>query len=463
MKIKLWVLLLLIVAGCVNTFAQQALITHATELITDQKFAAADKYLDSILKTEPKNADALMMKGNVLINASWANGNKYFNIQKAENILDTSAINDNYFVPIVSRDTSEKIEKYWRKVLEIVPGKVDMVKGLCALYSYSLRTDDLIAEIKVLKPMLGNSNDNAYVMADYARNLKVRGRFDDAMKVYASIAALYPTLAGIRCDMAGEYYYAGKPKDALLYLDSVLAQSDIDETSYINTAAIYSCLGYYDMAYKAFTGYSVRYGNKMAMFYAGLQQFARMDASYITSLKGFGGAVNQDFYADEVPLAAYLIELNNVMTTADYKRLVQNNYRDYYSILIHQRAMLELKESCDGFLGYGLQQLAMNNYEIANEFFDGVEQCKLNEADKEKYSFYYAYSLYKAGRVKDAVGYFRPLMDSKDEYRRTAAVYFMLQASGKVKINDMARVNARAKEVKNLPNKFAQLISSITP
>lgn len=462
MKLKL-AIYIFVLFTTLKLSAQQSLITHATELITAQKFAAADKYLDSILKAEPKNADALMMKGNVLINASWANGNKYFNIQKAENILDTNAISDNYFVPIVSRDTSVKIENYWRQVLEIVPGKVDMEKGLCALYSYSLRTDDLIAEIKVLKPLLGNSNDNAYVMADYARNLKMRGRFDDAMRVYASIAALYPTLAGIRCDMAGEYYYTGKPKEALVYLDSAMAQSDIDETSYINAAAIYSSLGYYDMAYKTFTAYSVRYGNKMAIFYAGLQQFARMDSSYITTLKGFGSSINQDFYADEVPLAAHLIELNNVMTVADYNKLVQSNYRDYYSILIHQRAMLELKESCDGFLGYGLQQLMMNNYDIANEFFEGIQQCQLDAAKRELFSFYYAYSLYNAGKIKEATNFFRPLIASKDDYRRTAAVYFMVQASGKVKMNDGAKINAKVKEVKALPNKFAQLISSITP
>jgi tetratricopeptide (TPR) repeat protein len=438
--------------------AQQALITQATELITAQKFAAADKYLDSILKVEPKNPDALMMKGNVLLNHTWVYGSKYFNKDRAENILDTALINESFFVAVVSKDTSIKIEKYWKQVLEIAPGKVDILKGLCALYSYSLRTDDLIAQIKVLKSQLPNNTDQAYITGDYARNLKVRGRFDDAMKVYTAIAAMYPTLAGIRCDIAGEYYYAGKPKEALVYLDSCLAQKDVDETSYINAAAIYSSLGYYDMAYKTFTAYSVRYGQKMAMFYAGLQQFSRMDAAYTTTLKGFGGSVNQDMYADEVPLAARLIALDNRMSEPEYQKLVKENYRDYYSILIHQRAMMELKESCSGFLGFGFQQLTFKNYEIANEFFEDLDQCKLDSAQLEAYSFYYAYSLYKVGKIKEAGKYFRSLMESTNDYRRSAAIYFMLEIAKNNKTTDQAKIAAKAKAVKKLPNKFAQLL-----
>src|SRR3954469_21658822 len=48
--------------------AQKELISATTELIVAKKYDAAHHYLDSILKKNPKNIDALMMKGNVVLN-----------------------------------------------------------------------------------------------------------------------------------------------------------------------------------------------------------------------------------------------------------------------------------------------------------------------------------------------------------------------------------------------------------
>src|ERR1017187_9987287 len=121
---------------CLYSFSQQDIISIATGFITHSRYDSAEHYLDSILKKNPKNVDALMMKGNVLLNYSWQNTSKsYFNIERAESIFDTSGIDQSFFTPVIPEDTSRLIENYWRKCLQIDSTRTDIMKGLCSLFS----------------------------------------------------------------------------------------------------------------------------------------------------------------------------------------------------------------------------------------------------------------------------------------------------------------------------------------
>jgi hypothetical protein len=52
--------------------AQTGIVPAATQLIVNKQYDAANAYLDSILKKDKKNVDALMMKGNVILKTRYS-------------------------------------------------------------------------------------------------------------------------------------------------------------------------------------------------------------------------------------------------------------------------------------------------------------------------------------------------------------------------------------------------------
>ena len=426
-------ILLLFLLLSLSSTAQQQIISTATDYIAHNQFVQADQYLDSILKLNPKTVDALMMRGNVLLNQAWGSGAKsHFNTEKAESIFDSSAIDESYFVPIIPIDTSVKIDKLWKQCLEIDPTRTDIKKGLCNLYSLSLRTVELERQLIQMQSIITENEDNAYLYAEYARNLKIRGRFDDAMHVYTVIAGMFPNLAGIRCDMANEYFYAGKLNKCLQYLDSTLAQKEVDQTSFINAAALYSELGYYDQAYNTFKRYSEKDTLIEADFYKGLLMFANMDTGFYLQLHKFlDGATEQSYY-DEMQLAQKLLPYGRVpFTLDDYNALAANpKISRYYRVLILQRGVRQFKNDCGPTFLLGNFDCSIKNYSAAEQLlepamFQQVPDCKFTDGqENELWILNYAYALYKQGKKEKAATYFERLFDAKNNFTQQAAKYF---------------------------------------
>ena len=414
--------------------AQQQIISTATDYIAHSQFARADQYLDSILKVNPKTVDALMMKGNVLLNEAWGSGAKsHFNAEKAESVFDSSAIDESYFVPVIPVDTSIKIDHIWKQCLELDPSRTDIKKGLCNLYSLSLRTIELERQLIQMQSTITESEENAYLYAEYARNLKIRGRFTDAMQVYAVIANMFPNLAGIRCDMANEYFYAGEMNKCLQYLDSTLLQKDVDQTSFINAAALYSELGYYDQAYHTFKRYSDKDTLIEADFYKGLLMFANMDTGFYSQLHKFIDAATEQSYYDELQLAQKLLPYGKVpFTLDDYLALATNpKISRYYRVLILQRGVRQFNGDCGPAFLLGNFYCSIKNYSAAvqllePEKFRKYPDCKFaNEADSTLWLLNYAYALYKTGKKEESVGYFESLFTAKEAFAQQAAKYFV--------------------------------------
>lgn len=418
----------------ISSFAQQQIVTTATTFITNHQFEQANLYLDSILKANPKTVDAIMMKGNVLLNQAWESRAKsHFNTEKAESIFDSSMIDESYFVPVIPLDTSIKIDHYWKQCLELDPSRTDIKKGLCSLYSLSLRTIELERQLIQMQSIITQNDDNAYVYAEYARNLKNRGRFDDAMEVYRLIAGMFPSLAGIRCDMANEYFYAGQMNKALEYLDSTLSEKEVDQTSFINSAALYSELGYYDQAYETFKRYSEKDTLIEADFYKGLLMFANMDTGFYIQLQKFIDHATEQSYYDELQLAQKLLPYGRVpFTLDDYLPLATNpKIARYYRVLILQRGVRQFKNDCEpGFL-LGSFYCSVKNYQAAIQLlepllFNEINQCRFNDIhEDEQCGMNYFYAIYKLGGLGiNSLFYFKSYFDAKDAFIQQAAKYF---------------------------------------
>ena len=418
---------LLFIFAFIYLSAQQQIITTTTDFITRNQFTQANHYLDSILKLNPKTVDALMMKGNVLLNQAWNNSAKsHFNADKAESIFDTSKIDASYFIPIIPIDTSVKIDKLWNECLRIQPERTDIKKGLCSLYSLSLRTVELKRLLIQMQPIITQSEENAYQYAEYARNLKNRGRFEDAMEIYSLIAGMFPDLAGIRCDIANEYFYAGEHNKALAYLDSTLSKKEVDQTSYINAAALYSTLGYYDQALKTFQNYSEKDTLIEADFYKGLMMFAQMDTGFSAQMHRFLDHAGEQSYYDEIQVTRKLLPFGRMpFTLEDFEALANDpKIARYYKVLILQRGVTQFKNECEPLLLLGTMHCAIKNYSAATQFLEEDPACKLNPTFEEQRLLTLAYAFYKTGDKEKALANFEPLLDVKNNFTQQAAQYF---------------------------------------
>lgn len=407
-----------------SLFAQREIVPTGTELIVAKKYAAANQYLDSILQKNSKSVDALMMKGNVILNRAMESLPSTNAISKNDESIFYQGIEPKEV--ILPADTVRAIEKWWRKGLKTDSSRHDIRKGLCTIYAMGLMKEELKKEIAALvKAEKNEDGEQAYRIAEYARKFKQRGQFEDAMEVYQFIAALFPDLAGLRCDIASEYFYEGKMNDALAWLDSCYNFKTVDETSFLNGAFTYSELGYFDDAQNVLNTYSNIYQRKMDKFYYGLRLFEESSEKYVQVLNEFIGEVDSNSYSTEVEVANKLLVYSDSFSLTDFKKLADDqNIPDYYRVLILSRGVKQFANECWPFIRYGVYQSSIKNYSAAVQFLEEGEQCEMNPENKELWMLQYAYTLFMAGEQQKSMLYFRPLFSSVNAFVQQASKYF---------------------------------------
>lgn len=428
-----------------SLLAQKEIISTATDLIVAEKFDAADHYLDSLLKRNQMNVDAMMMKGNVLLNRELAKISAIALKANPDESVFTSTMGEvSESIKIVPVSTAREIEKWWRKCLKVDNKRMDIHQGLCTLYAMALMKEELKNQIiELLKVEKDETGEQAFNLAEYARKFKERDRFDDAIEVYEFIAQQFPNLAGIRCDIGSEFFYEGRIKDALRYLDSALSKKDVDESSYLNAAFIYSELGYFENAYKCFADYSETYQAKMDVFYKGLMLFSDADKKYADTLNQFIHAIDSNAYYTEYLLAKELLSFET-FTMENYEQIISGKHPEWYLTLIYQRAMRQYPESCNPFIDYGIFQSRIQNYPAASQFLEEGENCHAEPEQKEYWRLHYAYALYQSGVKDKALPNFNSLAFSANNFRRQAAKYFIARLLEEDKQPEKAKVLLKA-------------------
>lgn len=436
---RLYTLAFLLISA--RLFSQQQIVSATTQFIVDKKYEEANHYLDSILKKDKKNVDALMMKGNVILNRDLENSPSLTLLTKEdESIFNNKLEYIEHPVKVVSDTTLSQVESLWLQCLKTDSTQLDILKGLCTLYGMALEKEKLKVEIKKLVQQEKDvDGGQAYRTAEYARKFKERGKFEEAMELYHFIAQLYPHLAGIRCDIASEYFYHGDIKMALQWLDSAFAQKDIDETTYLNGAFIYSTVGYFDNAQKALDQYSKKFDRKMNQFYNGLHQFADATKGWPEVLNYFSEMVDSNAYYTEVKLAKTLLQLKDSFSVQDYAALIRTDIPDYYKVLIHQRAVKQFRHSCEPFLQYGVFESFIKNYPAALQFFEEGEHCNMDSSQLAYWQLNYGFALYRSGQYKSSLLMFQPLLHTGNKFMAQAAEYFTAKILLELKQNDLAK------------------------
>ncbi len=441
-----------------SLLAQQEVISRTTEFIVAKKYDAANLYLDSILRKNAKNADAMMMKGNVILNRA---------TEKLKTINRITADDESIFystiqpkeAKILPADTVFAIEKFWRKSLNIDSSRNDIRKGLCTIYSMALMKEKLKQEITALTTHEKNEDgEQPYRITEYARKFKEREKFDDAMEMYQFIANLFPNVAGLRCDIASEYFYEGKMKEALIWLDSCYSFKTVDETSFLNGAFIYSELGYYDDAQNVLNTYSRIYQRKMDQFYFGLRLFADSSDEYFETLASFTQSADSNSYSTEIYMAQKLLAFRDSFRVNNYQQLTSDNsIPDYYKVLIHSRALKQFVNQCEPSWIYGLYQSSIENYSAAVQFLEEGESCDMNLEQKEYWMLHYAYVLNRIGDSYKALQYFSKLYGSKTLFTQQAAKYFSAKILFEFKKDVEAKRILEEVSSSNTTTKYVQL------
>jgi tetratricopeptide (TPR) repeat protein len=408
-----------------NLFSQSTVVATATQFIVEKKYEEADRYLDSVLKADKNNVDALMMKGNIILNKEdMEKASIALTVNDDEYLYESNlaGLGENY--RIISAAIANKVAALWKQCLKIDNTRLDIHKGLCTLYAMALMKEELKKQLYELYKVEKVTNETAYSMAEYARKFKERKRFDDAMDIYKTVAKLFPNLGGIRCDIGSEYFYHGDLKPALQWLDSALSKPDLDEATYLNAAFVYSELGYFDNAQKVLDEYSKKYERRMNRFYYGLRQFADVDSHYVETFNYFISVVDSNAYYDEVKMAKQLLVFQDSFPMAAYRYLIRSNIPEYYRVFIYQRGLKEFPKQCEVYTEYGSFHLLLKNYPAAVQFLQEGEDCTLDSAKLDYWRASYGYVLYVTGNKEKALNIFQPVLQSPKVYWNHAANYF---------------------------------------
>lgn len=419
---------------CTFAFCQGKIAEDISALLQAGKLSEAEELTNRYLLEDPASVDAIMMKGNILLN-------KYLIEQKAilsvspnfdESVYssDIGAIEE---PPIVlPKSLAQDIARLWLAALKLDPSREDIYLGLATVYSWSGMKEELIAWLPVMKEHGTHLETPVYTMADYARNLKSRGDFEGAMKVYKAVHQLFPQEYGLISDIAGEYFFAGRMDSALYYITLALQGNDLDEMTLGNGFFIRSLSGDFDGALEVLS----RMPGNDHLFYQGLLKFYRNEKKWEKPLEKFlqSGPDSTDAVAVSLFLSdAFHADLDT------YLQLDELDLGDAFKILIHLK-FREIQHFIPWFKTaetYCYHQL----YGQAAEAFRQLEDANLylEPEDRENVDFYYAWTLYKLDNSSGALARWDRLLDSQDFFKKSAACWFI----GKYYFDKGEKIKAR--------------------
>lgn len=390
-------LTLLVTIVVLTAAAQEAIVTQATLLIAEGKYKDAEGYLDSILRAEPRNVTALMMKGNVLLNYALLETPALHIISaEDESILtpDLAGLRDN--VTVVPRYAAQRIAGLWLQGIAIDSSRLDLRKGLCSLYGMALMRDELIAYLPVMKIYTKDIGDNfAYTLADYARLLHERGDTAGAYLVYDKVMQLYPSVSGLNCTRASLHFSAGDLSHARIYAERGLRSPTLHKDACTDARDIYTLIAPVDSVppMLAATEPDTAYGDHL--FYAGLYKYTHHDKAWKKDINLYLNKFKVAADSNQVFEAALYMATDPASET--YHGLLSLlTYRigDYGARLVTTRLR---SDYADSVLPYIIEtQILINDKRYKDAAGLLAAFMKIHAASPEVQQ-YYAYALYQSG------------------------------------------------------------------
>jgi len=405
--------------------AQTDIQQEITDLLKENKVDEADERVDAYLKEDPGNVDALVMKGNVIYKRYLMDqfSHSILSGNENESIYDQSMGYLSAPPVILTRETANEINRLWLRAASSAPDRADIHFGICEVYSSALMKNELLRYLKRVQQAVPSEPDLPYLLADYARNLKERRRIEDALEVYEAIANMFPQHGGIRSDIAGEYYEAGRLHNAEIYINEALGKKDLDEMVYGNAFFISTIIGNYDLALKAVRSEANIVGHKHDKLYYGLVQMARQQPEWRQTLKDYI-AVETENEAHKA-LALRLSGANFSFSDEDLKVVIELALPDHFKLPVYEAFMKAHPDKFDPAFQLAETLTYHGNYVKATDIFRDMNLSGTSVEQREAFNFYHAWALYRNEEIENAVTEWEPLLDSENFYFKSAASYFL--------------------------------------
>lgn len=399
---------------------QTAFVDKISALIQNGEFEIAEKEVDEVLSEDHNNTDALMLKGNIIINKYIGNGPDVFlGVNNDESIFNTSIGHIGGQAPLlISKEVCDKVEKLWLKAIDIDNTREDIRLGLCHLYSISLDTESLIAYLPTLVKNISLEQPH-YSISDYARNLIEREKFEDGMRVYKEVYKLYSDQFGLLSDIAAEYYKNENIDSCKHYLNRAFPLISSDEISLQNCFFLYSVLGEYEQALKCAQRFSELTKDDFYRYYKVLLDNYKGKV-LASELEELSKSKNENYRN-----AANILLDENLSAKQKYEALVKSPENDGIKILMHHAYIQQSKWA---YFNY-CEVLTYNH-----RYFEAIEHYKQlmpivekddSEVKPKDIEIYVAWAYHKTKQKSSALIWWEKNLSSKFLYQKSAGAYFL--------------------------------------
>jgi tetratricopeptide (TPR) repeat protein len=404
-------------------FGQGPIAQEISQLLQTGEIDKAEKRVEYYLKKNPKEVDAIMMKGNVTFSQECCPDHVVLETNTDESIYNNSIGFMGQGGPtVVPVELGTRIADLWKLAVSYDLSRTDIHFGICQIYSTSMMVDELIEYLPTLKKNVQNNDKLHYSMSDYARNLKDRGDFESAMQVYNYIAKLYPNEHGLYSDIAAEYFLHGDMELAKESIGKALEDDQLDEMSLGNAFFFYSVMGEFDRALECLKRQSKLTNVDDYLFYQSLLSFSRGE-EWKTSMENFLKITKDKNWKTA---ATIMVSDEFVIDLDSYLKLTEMELIDGVKILIHQAYKNKTPNKFEPFFNYA-ELLTYNQlFEDAIVEFEKIENSNLinDQEDLENLSFYYAWSLWKVDQRQLSIEKWQKLENSENFLYKSASAYF---------------------------------------
>lgn len=408
----------------ISNFAQGPIVSEIGQLIQSGDITKANKRVAYYLQENSNEVDALMMQGNI-----WYNTECCDNIPTLEANLNESIYSNEIGLiggqqpVIVPKVLGTKIANIWKKAVSHDLERKDIHFGICHIYSTSLMTEELISYLPTLKKYAKEDDRLHYSMCDYARNIKDRGDFDSAMKVYNYIAKLFPNKKGLLSDIAAEYFLHGDIELAKKNIDEALKEKNLDEMSLGNAFFFNSVMGNYSDALTCIKRQSQVTNNSDYLLYEGLLQFLKNEDWRKTMENFIRNTTNSDWKK----VATYMTNDNFKSTIENYKELTQFKIHDGFMVIIHDAFRTKLPNNSLAHINFGELLTYNKQYNKASLVFKKIENSNLIKTTEEieSLAFYHGWVLWELNNKKESIEKWTKLINSKNFQYQSASAYFL--------------------------------------
>ncbi len=285
-----------------------------------------------------------------------------------------------------------------------------------------MMTDELIEYLPTLKKHVSGDDKMHYSMCNYARNLKDRGDFESAMKVYNFVSGLYPNETGLLSDIASEYFMNGDMALAKKKIDEAVKNKNLDEMSLGNAFFFNSVMGSYDDALDCIKKQSILAGTSDYFFYKGLLEFSRSQ-DWKTTLANFNSKSQNTSWKE---IADYMISDEFSSSIDNYIKLIDFKLNDGFKIIIHESFKTKTPNNLIPFINYAELLTYNKQYENATIEFKKIEKSNLikNVDDKEKIAYFHGWVLWRLDQKVESIARWQKLKNSENFHYKSASAYF---------------------------------------